>query len=114
MDFENYIYKTTDYGTTWTKITNGITGDNTFTRVVREDKKVKGLLYAGTETGLFVSLDDGMHWQPLQLNLPLTPINDFIIQDNDLVAAICQSFILILDDLAAIQNASAKTGIEYF
>lgn len=108
MDFENYIYKTTDYGTTWTKITNGITGDNTFTRVVREDKKVKGLLYAGTETGLFVSLDDGTHWQPLQLNLPLTPINDLIIQDNDLVAATAGRSFWILDDLAAIQNTSAS------
>ena len=115
MDFENYIYKTTDYGTTWTKITNGITGDNTFTRVVREDKKVKGLLYAGTETGLFVSLDDGMHWQPLQLNLPLTPINDLIIQDNDLVAATAGRSFWILDDLAALQNASApKQALNIF
>lgn len=115
MDFENYIYKTTDYGTTWTKITNGITGDNTFTRVVREDKKVKGLFYAGTETGLFVSLDDGMHWQPLQLNLPLTPINDLIIQDNDLVAATAGRSFWILDDLAALQNASApKQALNIF
>ncbi|MEO9661363.1 MAG: sialidase family protein, partial [Maribacter dokdonensis] len=115
MDFKNYIYKTTDYGTTWTKITNGITGDNTFTRVVREDKKVKGLLYAGTETGLFVSLDDGTHWQPLQLNLPLTPINDLIIQDNDLVAATAGRSFWILDDLAALQNASApKQALNIF
>ena len=115
MDFENYIYKTTDYGTTWTKITNGITGDNTFTRVVREDKKVKGLLYAGTETGLFVSLDDGTHWQPLQLNLPLTPINDLIIQDNDLVAATAGRSFCILDDLAALQNVSApKQALNIF
>lgn len=106
MDFDNYIFKTKDYGTTWTKITNGITGDNTFTRVVREDRKVKGLLYAGTETGLFISLDDGLHWQPLQLNLPLTPINDLTIQDNDLVAATAGRAFWILDDLAAIQNIS--------
>ncbi|WP_339841421.1 glycosyl hydrolase [uncultured Maribacter sp.] len=106
MDFDNYIFKTTDYGTTWTKITNGITGDNSFTRVVREDRKVKGLLYAGTETGLFISLDDGLHWQPLQLNLPLTPINDLTIQDNDLVAATAGRAFWILDDLAAIQNIS--------
>ncbi|MGB3151637.1 MAG: glycosyl hydrolase [Maribacter sp.] len=104
MDFDNYIFKTTDYGATWTKITNGITGDNTFTRVVREDKKVKGLLYAGTETGLFISLDDGMHWQPLQLNLPLTPINDLTIQDNDLVAATAGRAFWILDDIATPQN----------
>ena len=115
MDFENYIYKTTDYGVTWTKITNGITGDNTFTRVVREDKKVKGLLYAGTETGMFISLDDGMHWQPLQLNLPLTPINDLIIQDNDLVAATAGRAFWILDDLAALQNATTpKQALNIF
>lgn len=115
MDFDNYIYKTTDYGATWTKITNGITGDNTFTRVVREDKKVKGLLYAGTETGLFISLDDGMHWQPLQLNLPLTPINDLIIQDNDLVAATAGRAFWILDDLAALQNATTpKQALNIF
>ena len=106
MDFSNYIFKTSDYGATWTKITNGITGDNTFTRVVREDKKVKGLLYAGTETGLFISLDDGMHWQPLQLNLPLTPINDLTIQDNDLVAATAGRAFWILDDIATFQNIS--------
>ncbi|MEH6746141.1 MAG: glycosyl hydrolase [Maribacter arcticus] len=104
MDFDNYIFKTTDYGTTWTKITNGITGENTFTRVVREDRKIKGLLYAGTETGLFISLDDGLHWQPLQLNLPLTPINDLTIQDNDLVVATAGRAFWILDDLATLQN----------
>ena len=106
MDFGNYIFKTTDYGSTWSKIVNGINGDNTFTRVVREDKKVKGLLYAGTETGLFVSLNDGLHWQPLQLNLPLTPINDLIIQDNDLVAATAGRAFWILDDLVALQNST--------
>ena len=104
MDLDNYIFKTTDYGTTWTKITNGITGDNTFTRVVREDKKVKGLLYAGTETGLFISLDDGLNWEPFQLNLPITPINDLTIQDNDLVAATAGRAFWILDDLATLQN----------
>ncbi|MEP2239665.1 MAG: glycosyl hydrolase, partial [Maribacter sp.] len=115
MDFANYIYKTTDYGSTWTKITNGITGDNTFTRVVREDKKVKGILYAGTETGLFVSLDNGLHWQPLQLNLPLTPINDLTIQDNDLVAATAGRAFWILDDLAALQNATTpKQSLNIF
>lgn len=115
MDFDNYIYKTTDYGTTWTKITNGITGDHTFTRVVREDKKVKGLLYAGTETGLYVSLDDGIHWQPLQLNLPVTPINDLIIQDNDLVAATAGRSFWILDDLGALQNANTpKQALDIF
>nr|WP_321414931.1 glycosyl hydrolase [uncultured Allomuricauda sp.] len=105
MDLDTYIYKTTDYGQTWTKITNGIDGEHNFARVVREDKKQKGLLYAGTETGLYVSLDDGQHWQPLQLNLPVVPINDLIIQDNDLVAATAGRAFWILDDLGAIQNS---------
>lgn len=105
MDLNTYIFKTTDYGQTWTKITNGIDGEHTFARVVREDKKQKGLLYAGTETGLYVSLDDGQHWQSLQLNLPVVPINDLIIQDNDLVAATAGRAFWILDDLGAIQNS---------
>jgi photosystem II stability/assembly factor-like uncharacterized protein len=104
MDLNSYIFKTTDYGATWTKITNGITGEHTFTRVVREDRKQKGLLYAGTETGLFISLDDGQNWQPFQLNLPVVPINDLTIQDNDLVAATAGRAFWILDDIATIQN----------
>ena len=105
MDLETYIFKTTDYGQNWIKITNGIDGEHTFARVVREDKKQKGLLYAGTETGLYVSLNDGQHWQPLQLNLPVVPINDLIIQDNDLVAATAGRAFWILDDLGAIQHS---------
>lgn len=110
MDLDSYIFKTSDYGQTWTKITNGINGEHTFARVVREDKKQKGLLYAGTETGLFVSLDDGMHWQPLQLNLPVVPINDLAIQDNDLIAATAGRSFWILDDLGAIQNSVAPVS----
>ncbi|WP_313783781.1 VPS10 domain-containing protein [Flagellimonas profundi] len=105
MDLDTYIFKTKDYGQTWTKITNGIDGEHTFARVVREDKKQKGLLYAGTETGLYVYMDDGQNWQPLQLNLPVVPINDLIIQDNDLVAATAGRAFWILDDLGAIQNS---------
>ncbi|WP_375323322.1 glycosyl hydrolase [Flagellimonas sp. GZD32] len=105
MDLDTYIFKTTDYGQTWTKISNGIDGEHNFARVVREDKKQKGLLYAGTETGLFVSLNDGELWQPLQLNLPVVPINDLIIQDNDLVAATAGRSFWILDDLGAIQSS---------
>lgn len=104
MDLGSYIFKTADYGQTWTKITNGITGEHTFTRVVREDQKQKGLLYAGTETGLFISLNDGANWQPFQLNLPVVPINDITIQDNDLVIATSGRAFWILDDVAAIQN----------
>jgi photosystem II stability/assembly factor-like uncharacterized protein len=105
MDLKSYIFKTTDYGQTWTKITNGINGKHTFTRVVREDKKQKGLLYAGTETGLYISLDDGQNWQAFQLNLPVVPINDLTIQDNDLVVATAGRSFWILDDVGAIQNS---------
>ncbi len=105
MDLKPYIFKTSNYGETWTPITNGINGKHTFVRTVREDKKQKGLLYAGTETGLYISLDDGQQWQPLQLNLPVVPINDLIIQDNDLVAATAGRSFWILDDLGAIQNS---------
>ena len=110
MDLNSYIFKTTDYGTTWTKIINGITGEHNFTRVVREDKKQKGLLYAGTETGLFISLDEGQHWQSFQLNLPVVPINDLTIQDNDLVAATAGRAFWILDDLATVQNITSSKG----
>jgi len=104
MDLKPYIFKTTDYGASWTKIVNGIKGDHTFVRVVREDTKRKGLLYAGTETGLFMSFDDGQNWQAFQLNLPVVPINDLVIQDNDLVVATAGRSFWILDDLGAIQN----------
>ena len=69
-DFRPHILKTNDYGKTWTAITNGIP-DGYFVHAVREDRQRKGMLYAGTERGVFVSFDDGAHWQPLQLNLPL-------------------------------------------
>jgi predicted nuclease with TOPRIM domain len=105
MDLKPYIFKTSDYGETWTKITNGITDPHTFVRVVREDPKRKGLLYAGTETGLYISLNDGMNWQPFQLNLPVVPINDMIFQDNDLVVATAGRSFWILDDVGAIQSA---------
>lgn len=108
MDLKPYVFKTSDYGTTWSKITNGISGEHTFVRVVREDKKRKGLLYAGTETGLFISLDDGQNWQSFQLNLPIVPINDLIIQDNDLVVATAGRSFWILDDVAAIQNIDTQ------
>ncbi|WP_343487167.1 glycosyl hydrolase [Allomuricauda sp. d1] len=105
MDLKPYVFKTSNYGETWTKMTNGITDKHTFVRVVREDKKKKGLLYAGTETGLYVSLDDGQHWQKFQLNLPVVPINDITIQDNDLVIATAGRSFWILDDVGAIQNS---------
>ena len=107
MDLNSHIFKTTDYGQTWTKIVNGLDDPNGFARVVRADKKQPGLLYAGTETGLYVSNDDGAHWQRLKLNLPVVAINDLIIQDNDLVAATSGRGFWILDDLGALQNKSS-------
>ena len=104
MDLNSYVFKTNDYGQTWTKIVTGLNDPNGFARVVRADKKQQGLLYAGTETGLYVSNDDGAYWQRLKLNLPVVAINDLMIQDNDLVAATSGRGFWILDDLGALQN----------
>lgn len=104
MDLAPYIFKTLDYGKTWSKIVNGIDGEHTFVRVVREDPKKRGILYAGTETGLFISFDAGQSWQPFQLNLPVVPINDLIFQDNDLVAATAGRSFWILDDVGVLQQ----------
>jgi len=102
-DFRPYLYKTADYGATWTKITNGIAADH-FTRVVRSDKRRKGLLYAGTERGMYVSFDDGGMWQPLQLNLPIVPVTDLAVRDDDLIAATQGRAFWILDDLSPLQQ----------
>ncbi len=115
MDLDPYIFKSQDYGQTWTKIVNGIDDPNAFARVVRADKKQKGLLYAGTETGLYISTDDGAFWQKLQLGLPIVPINDLIIQDNDLVAATAGRGFWIFDDLGALQNIGTnKKAVHIF
>ncbi|HTT19302.1 MAG TPA: hypothetical protein VMG82_10170 [Candidatus Sulfotelmatobacter sp.] len=102
-DLKPYIYKTSDYGKTWTKLGNGIP-DNTFVRVVREDPKKKGLLYAGTETGIFVSFNDGTNWRPLKLNLPTTPIHDLVVKNNDLVVATHGRAFWILDDVSPLRQ----------
>jgi len=102
-DFRPYLYKTSDYGATWTKIVSGIAGDH-FTRVVRSDKSRKGLLYAGTERGMYVSFDDGANWQSLQLNLPIVPITDLAVRDNDLIAATQGRAFWILDDVTPLQQ----------
>ncbi len=103
-DFTPMIYKTSNYGKSWKMITDGLPADS-WARVVREDKKVKGLLYAGTETGLYVSYDDGGEWMSMQLNLPVCPVTDLTIEDNDLVVATSGRAFWILDDLSAIQSA---------
>jgi len=102
-DNRPYIYKTSDYGKTWTKITNGIP-EGTYVHAVREDPKKRGLLYAGTETGVYVSFDDGGHWQPLQLNLPTTPIHDLVVKNEDLVVATHGRSFWILDDLSPLRQ----------
>jgi photosystem II stability/assembly factor-like uncharacterized protein len=115
MDLKPHIYKTDNYGQSWTKIVNGLDNPHSFVRVVRADKKQTGLLYAGTETGLYISLDDGKNWQEFQLNLPIVPINDLYIQDNDLIAATAGRSFWILDDLAAIQNiTTTKESLHIF
>src|SRR5262249_17366146 len=86
QDNRPYLYKTADYGKTWTKITTGVP-ETDFTRVIREDPKRRGLLYAGTETGIYVSFDDGGRWQSLRLNLPIVPVHDLMVKDGDLLAA---------------------------
>ena len=107
-DFKPYLYKTADYGKTWTKITSGIP-DGAFTRVVREDPVRRGLLYAGTETGLYISFDDGASWHPFQRNLPAVPITDLTIKSGDLVVATQGRSFWILDDLTALRLWNRET-----
>ncbi len=107
------LYKTTDYGKTWTKIINGIpTG--AFTRVVREDDKRKDLLYAGTETGLYISWNGGKEWTSFQLNLPVTPITDLRVHQGDLIAATSGRSFWVLDDLSLIRQYKNEEGIKLF
>ena len=104
-DLRPYIYKTTDYGKTWTKLAHGIP-DTTFVRAVREDPKKRGLLYAGTEQGVYISFDDGANWRSLKLNLPTTPVHDLIIQENDLVVATHGRAFWVLDDVTPLRQYS--------
>src|ERR1700730_3064867 len=108
-DFKPYIYKTNDLGKTWSTIVNGIP-DGAYVRAVREDPKKKGLVYAGTETGVFVSFDDGAHWQALQLNLPVSPIHDLEVKDDDLVVATHGRSFWVLDDLTPIRQVNAQSA----
>jgi photosystem II stability/assembly factor-like uncharacterized protein len=104
-DFKPYLYMTTDYGATWKEITKGI-ADNHFTRVVRADPKRKGLLYAGTETGMYLSFDNGSSWKPFQQNLPIVPITDLAIKDNNLIAATQGRSFWVIDDLTVLHQLS--------
>jgi photosystem II stability/assembly factor-like uncharacterized protein len=106
-DFQPYLYKTHDYGASWKEITTGIAVDD-FTRVIREDPVRRGLLYAGTETGVYISFDDGEHWQSLRLNLPVVPVHDLVIKDTDLVVATHGRSLWILDDLTPLRTISKE------
>jgi photosystem II stability/assembly factor-like uncharacterized protein len=107
-DNKPYLYKTADYGKTWKKITNGIPA-GAFTRVIREDPNKRGLLYSGTETGIYMSFDDGANWLSLQLNLPVVPVTDLAIhkREQELVAATQGRAFWILDDLPVLHQAMA-------
>ncbi|MBK8349805.1 MAG: glycosyl hydrolase [Saprospiraceae bacterium] len=109
-DYLPYLFKTSDYGKTWKKIVSGIP-DESFTRVVREDQTIKGLLYAGTEKGIYISYDDGNSWQAFQLNLPIVPITDLTIKNHNLIAATQGRSLWILDDLTVIHQAMNKAEV---
>ena len=102
-DYQPYLYKTSDYGATWTKITTGIANEH-FTRVVRADPERQGLLYAGTETGMYISFDNGVSWKPFQMNLPVVPITDLTIKNNNLIAATQGRGFWIIDDLTSLHQ----------
>jgi photosystem II stability/assembly factor-like uncharacterized protein len=109
-DYTPYIYKTEDYGKTWKLITNGIDKMH-FTRVIRADHKKPGLLYSGTEFGMYISYDDGASWKKFQLNLPVVPITDLTIKENDLIVATQGRAFWIIDDLSTVQQKDdAVTG----
>ncbi|MBU3077331.1 VPS10 domain-containing protein [Sphingomonas quercus] len=108
-DRSPYLYRTHDYGKSWTKIVTGIPGDD-FPRVIREDPVRKGLLYAGTEHGIYFSLDDGDHWQSLRLNLPDTQVPDLVIKNSDVVIATHGRSLYILDDVDWLRQYSGETA----
>lgn len=106
-DYRPYIYKLTDYGQRATRLDKDLPDDN-FIRVVREDPQRRGLLYAGGEGGMYVSFDDGAHWQDLDLNLPPVPVTDLMVRQGDLVAATQGRGIWVLDDLSPVRDATPE------
>jgi len=104
-DFQPYLFKTTDYGKTWTRTTAGIPA-GAYTRVIREDPVRRGLLFAGTETGIYVSFDDGARWQSLQLNLPRSSVRDIAIHESDLIVATHGRAFWVLDDISPLRQLS--------
>jgi hypothetical protein len=102
-DFRPYLYKTIDYGKSWTRITTGIDPTH-FTRVVRADPNTPGMLYAGTESGIYISFDDGASWSSFQLNLPVVPITDLAIKENDLIVATQGRSLWVMDNLTQLHQ----------
>src|SRR4030095_719902 len=105
-DFHPYVFRTNDYGRTWTLLTNGTNGipSTHFVRVVREDPVRKGLLYAGTEYGMYASFNEGATWQSMRLTLPVVPITDIVVKHNDLAIATQGRSFWILDDLSPLRQ----------
>ena len=108
-DYKPYLFKTKDYGRTWIRITDGIDQEH-FTRVVRADPKRAGLLYAGTESGMYISFDDGASWKPFQLNLPIVPITDLTIKNDNLIAATQGRSFWIIDDLTPLHQLNESVA----
>jgi photosystem II stability/assembly factor-like uncharacterized protein len=106
-DYQPYLYKTENYGSSWKKITNGI-GEESFTRALRADPKRKGLLYAGTEKGMYVSFNDGENWESFQQNLPIVPITDLAIKNDNLIAATQGRSLWIIDDLTPLHQLNSS------
>jgi photosystem II stability/assembly factor-like uncharacterized protein len=112
-DFHPYLYKTTDYGKTWRTITSGIP-ERSFARTIREDPKRKDLLYAGTETGVYYSRNGGATWESLQFNLPIVPITDLTVKDDDLIAATQGRAFWVMDDLTPLRADPVATSAHLF
>jgi photosystem II stability/assembly factor-like uncharacterized protein len=119
-DYAPYVYRTRDFGKTWTKIIDGLPTDQpsgSFARVVRSDTKRPGLLFLGTESSVYTSFDDGDHWQPLALNLPNTSFRDMVVKDNDLVVGTYGRGFWVLDDISPLRElnpAGSAPAVEFF
>ncbi|MCB9333920.1 MAG: glycosyl hydrolase [Lewinellaceae bacterium] len=112
-DYRPYLFHTADYGQTWRTIVNGINADH-FTRVLRADPKRQGLLFCGTEEGMYISFDDGANWQPFQLNLPIVPITDLAVKNDNLIAATQGRSLWMIDDLTVLHQLKPEIGLKAF
>jgi photosystem II stability/assembly factor-like uncharacterized protein len=110
-DFAPYVFKTTDFGKTWTKLVNGIPA-NAYVHAVRVDPAHPSLLFAGTESGVFVSFNDGDQWQPLQLNLPVSPVNDLVVKNSDLIVATHGRSFWVLDNITPLEQYTDSVAQE--